>query len=128
MGVLADVSGPLGRYTSESSTPVLVASGFASFILLSVVLNVLQQLLQVLLREPKEVRQRLYLRPPRPQDDRVSRHHRQQLHFERKDQGCQRREDLLAIDYSRVRQGCRLRLPQLEAHGAEEGPRTTNAD
>jgi hypothetical protein len=51
MGVLADVSGPLGRYTSESSTPVLVASGFASFILLSVVLNVLQQLL---LKKPNE--------------------------------------------------------------------------
>jgi hypothetical protein len=51
MGVLADVSGPLGRFTSESSLPVLAASGFASFILLAVVLNVLQQLL---LKKPNE--------------------------------------------------------------------------
>jgi sterol 14-demethylase len=45
MGVLADVAGPLGSFASNSSLPVLVASGFASFIVLAVVLNVLNQLL-----------------------------------------------------------------------------------
>jgi hypothetical protein len=51
MGVLADVAGPLGDFTSNSSFPVLVASGFASFILLAIVLNVLKQLL---LKNPNE--------------------------------------------------------------------------
>lgn len=51
MGVLADIAGPLGRFTSDSSLPVLVAAGFASFILLAIVLNVLKQLL---LKNPNE--------------------------------------------------------------------------
>ncbi|KAH7391854.1 eburicol 14 alpha-demethylase-like protein [Pyrenochaeta sp. MPI-SDFR-AT-0127] len=51
MGVLADVAGPLADFTSNSSLPVLVAAGFASFILLAVVLNVLKQLL---LKNPNE--------------------------------------------------------------------------
>jgi hypothetical protein len=51
MGVLADVAGPLGNFTSNSSLPVLIASGFASFIVLAIVLNVLNQLL---LKNPNE--------------------------------------------------------------------------
>lgn len=45
MGILAELSGPLGNFTSTASLPVLVASGFASFLVLAVVLNVLSQLL-----------------------------------------------------------------------------------
>jgi hypothetical protein len=52
MGILADVAGPLGRFSSDSSLPVLVAAGFASFILLAVVLNVLKQLLFKKANEP----------------------------------------------------------------------------
>jgi hypothetical protein len=51
MGVLADVAGPLRTFTSDSSLPTLIAAGFASFLLLSVVLNVLAQLL---LKKPNE--------------------------------------------------------------------------
>jgi hypothetical protein len=51
MGVLADVAGPLGTFTSESSLPTLIAAGFASFLTLAVVLNVLAQLL---LKNPNE--------------------------------------------------------------------------
>jgi hypothetical protein len=51
MGVLAVVAGPVSKFTSESSTTAVVAAGFASFILLSVVLNVLKQLL---LKKPNE--------------------------------------------------------------------------
>jgi hypothetical protein len=51
MGVLADVSGPIGNFTANSSTPVVIAAGFASFLVLAVVLNVLQQLL---LKNPNE--------------------------------------------------------------------------
>lgn len=45
MGVLADVAGPLGDFTANSSRPVLIAAGFASFLVLAVILNVLNQLL-----------------------------------------------------------------------------------
>lgn len=51
MGVLAEVAGPLGEFASNSSLLVLVASGFASFIVLAVVLNVLKQLL---IKNPNE--------------------------------------------------------------------------
>ena len=51
MGVLANVAGPLGNFTSNSSRPVVAAAGFASFILLAVVLNILKQLL---LKKPNE--------------------------------------------------------------------------
>lgn len=51
MGVLADISGPIGNFTANSSTPVTIAAGFASFLVLAVVLNVLQQLL---LKNPNE--------------------------------------------------------------------------
>ncbi|KAL5121953.1 Lanosterol 14-alpha-demethylase [Pleosporales sp. CAS-2024a] len=45
MGLFADVAGPVGKFTSQSSTTTVVAVGCFSFILVSVVLNVLQQLL-----------------------------------------------------------------------------------
>lgn len=51
MGVLSHVAGPLAEFTTNSSTAVLVAAGFASFLLLTVVLNVLKQLL---LKKPNE--------------------------------------------------------------------------
>jgi hypothetical protein len=51
MGVLADVAGPIGNFTANSSTPVTIAAGVASFLVLAVVLNVLQQLL---LKNPNE--------------------------------------------------------------------------
>ena len=52
MGFLANVAGPLGNFTSNSSTPVIVAAGFASFILLAIVLNVLKQFLFINPNEP----------------------------------------------------------------------------
>ncbi|CAI6341678.1 unnamed protein product [Periconia digitata] len=45
MGLLAQVAGPIGDFTSTASLPVLVAAGLSSFIVLAVVLNVLKQLL-----------------------------------------------------------------------------------
>lgn len=45
MGLLADVASPLGDFASNTSLPVLVAAGTASFLVLVVVLNVLKQLL-----------------------------------------------------------------------------------
>ncbi|KAI2479423.1 Cytochrome P450 14a-demethylase [Pyrenophora tritici-repentis] len=55
MGLLADVTGPLANFTSQSSTPVVASAAFASFILLSVVLNVLKQLLFKKANEPPMV-------------------------------------------------------------------------
>ena len=55
MGLVADVAGPLANFTSKSSTPVVVAAAFASFILLCVVLNVLKQLLFKKANEPPMV-------------------------------------------------------------------------
>jgi cytochrome P450 len=51
MGVLAAVAGPLGDFTATASLPVVIAAGFTAFIVLSVVLNVLHQLL---FKNPKE--------------------------------------------------------------------------
>ncbi|KAF2134163.1 lanosterol 14-alpha-demethylase [Dothidotthia symphoricarpi CBS 119687] len=51
MGVVADIAGPLGNFTSNSSFPVVAATGFASFILVAIVLNILKQLL---LKNPNE--------------------------------------------------------------------------
>jgi sterol 14-demethylase len=51
MGVLAEISGPLGEFTAQSSYPTIIGLGFASFLLLAVVLNVLQQ---ILLKNPNE--------------------------------------------------------------------------
>ncbi len=52
MGILADVSGPLGDFTSTASLTTLVAAGFASFLVLAIVLNVLKQLLSKNPNEP----------------------------------------------------------------------------
>ena len=51
MGLLAEVAGPLGDFTSNASLPVLVAAGTFSFIVVAVVLNVVKQLL---LKNPNE--------------------------------------------------------------------------
>lgn len=45
MGVLEQVSGPLAQQVSQRGMGVVVAAGIFSFIVLSVVLNVLNQLL-----------------------------------------------------------------------------------
>lgn len=45
MGALEHVAGPLGNFTSNTSTPILAIASFVSFIVLSVVLNVLNQVL-----------------------------------------------------------------------------------
>jgi hypothetical protein len=55
MGVLANVAGPLGDFTAKSSFLVLIASSFASFIVLAVVLNILKQLLVKKANEPPVV-------------------------------------------------------------------------
>jgi len=45
MGILETISGPLAQQISQRGTAVVVASGFAAFLVLAVVLNVLSQLL-----------------------------------------------------------------------------------
>ncbi|PMD51834.1 14 alpha-demethylase [Hyaloscypha bicolor E] len=45
MGILEMISGPLAQQISQRGTAVVVASGFAAFLVLAVVLNVLSQLL-----------------------------------------------------------------------------------
>ncbi|KZF26892.1 cytochrome P450 [Xylona heveae TC161] len=45
MGVFAGIAGPLANHLAQASTPVLVAAGASAFIVLSIVLNVLNQLL-----------------------------------------------------------------------------------
>jgi sterol 14-demethylase len=45
MGVLEIVAGPLAAQVSQRGTGVVVAAAFAAFLVLSVVLNVLKQLL-----------------------------------------------------------------------------------
>lgn len=45
MGILENISGPLAQQISQRGTGVVVASAFASFLVLAVVLNVLNQLL-----------------------------------------------------------------------------------
>jgi sterol 14-demethylase len=45
MGILENIAGPLAQEISQRSTGAVVAGGFASFIVLAVVLNVLNQLL-----------------------------------------------------------------------------------
>jgi hypothetical protein len=45
MGLLTRVSGPLAGFVSTASLPVLILSGFFSFIVVAIVLNVLKQLL-----------------------------------------------------------------------------------
>ena len=67
------------------------------------------------------VRRLLHLCPPRKEDHLLCRHPGQRLHPERQDPRRERRRDLHRPHHPRVRQGCRLRLPQLEAYGAKEG-------
>jgi hypothetical protein len=45
MGLLANIAGPVGHFTSNASIFVLVAAGTASICVLAVVLNILKQLL-----------------------------------------------------------------------------------
>jgi hypothetical protein len=45
MGILENISGPLAQQISQRGTGVVVASAFAAFLVLAVVLNVLNQLL-----------------------------------------------------------------------------------
>jgi sterol 14-demethylase len=45
MGILEMISGPLAQQISQRGTAVVVASGFAAFLVLAVVLNVLSRLL-----------------------------------------------------------------------------------
>ena len=45
MGLLASIAGPLADRFAQSSTGALVGAGVAAFIVLSIVLNVLSQLL-----------------------------------------------------------------------------------
>jgi sterol 14-demethylase len=51
MGLLETVSGPLGAQIAQRGTVTVVAGGFVAFLVLSVVLNVLKQLL---LKNPNE--------------------------------------------------------------------------
>jgi len=51
MGVLELISAPIAQQISQHGTGVVVAAGFAAFIVLSVVLNVLKQ---ILLKNPNE--------------------------------------------------------------------------
>lgn len=55
MGVLEHVAGPLGSFRSNASTPILAVAGFFAFIVLSVVLNVLSQVLLKKSNEPPMV-------------------------------------------------------------------------
>ncbi|KAL8703609.1 MAG: hypothetical protein Q9201_003208 [Fulgogasparrea decipioides] len=51
MGLLATVVGPLGDQITNRSTAAIIASGFATFVVLAILLNVLRQLL---FKNPKE--------------------------------------------------------------------------
>ena len=51
MGILETIAGPVANQVSQHGKGVVIASGFAIFIVLSVVINVLQQLL---LKNPNE--------------------------------------------------------------------------
>jgi len=62
-----------------------------------------------------------HVRPARQEDDSLPRHTRQRLHPERQDPRRLRRRNLHRPHNPRVRQGRRLRLPERQAHGAEEG-------
>ena len=45
MGLLSSIVGPVGDFMSDKPTGVIIASAVASFVVLSIVLNVLSQLL-----------------------------------------------------------------------------------
>jgi hypothetical protein len=64
---------------------------------------------------------RLYFHPARQEDDGHGWTPGQRLHSQRKAQGRLGGGDLHTPYHACIRQGCRIRLSQLEAHGAEEG-------
>src|SRR4051794_1004774 len=51
MGILENITGPLAQQVSQRGLGIVIAAGFASFLVLAVVLNVLSQLL---LKNPNE--------------------------------------------------------------------------
>ncbi|KAF2644253.1 lanosterol 14-alpha-demethylase [Massarina eburnea CBS 473.64] len=51
MGLLSQVAGPLGNFAANASLPVLIAASFTAFVVVSVVLNILSQLL---IKKPNE--------------------------------------------------------------------------
>jgi hypothetical protein len=55
MGLIEAVSGPLGAQIAQRGTAVVVAGGFVAFLVLTVVLNVLKQLLWKNPNEPPVV-------------------------------------------------------------------------
>ena len=72
------------------------------------------------------VRRYLHLHPARQEGHRLPGHQGQRLHPQRQAQGSLRRGGLHAPVHARLRPRRRLRLPQLEVDGAEEGPHTTS--
>lgn len=55
MGILEAITAPLAEQVSQRGTGVVVAAGFAAFLVLAVVLNVLKQLLFKSANEPPVV-------------------------------------------------------------------------
>lgn len=55
MGILETVSGPLAREISQRSTGTVIAAGVAAFVVLSIILNVLNQVLFANPNEPPVV-------------------------------------------------------------------------
>jgi sterol 14-demethylase len=51
MGILETIAGPVAQQVSQRGTGVVIAGGFAAFLVLAIVVNVLQQLV---LRNPNE--------------------------------------------------------------------------
>ena len=171
MGLIQDLGGPLAARFAQLGLASQVGVAVGGFLLVTVVLNVLNQLLFKNPNEPPVVfhwfpvigstitygmdpprffkenrakvsarpflcrgnwsaysngfaltaRRMLHLYSPRKEDDRLRRNPRQRIYPERQDPRRLRRRNLYRSYDTRFRQGCRLRLPQLEAHGAEEG-------
>lgn len=63
----------------------------------------------------------LHIPTPRQEDHRLRRHQRKRVHPERQAEGRERRGDLQCLDHTCFWKGCRLRLPERQADGAEEG-------
>jgi sterol 14-demethylase len=51
MGILETIAGPVAQQVSQRGTGVVIAGGFAAFLVLAIVVNVLQQLV---LKNPNE--------------------------------------------------------------------------
>lgn len=175
MGLLQQVVGPAAQHFDKLGTASQVAVVFIGIILLSVILNVLNQIFNKNPNEPpvvfhwlpfigstviygmdpptffKEnsekvrppppkslhnalscrlpptkltnltVRRCLHLHSPRQEDHRLRWSPRKRVYPERQAEGCQCGRDLQQVDRTRLWKGCGLRLPQCQAHGAEEG-------